>query len=49
MSDFMLFALSLLWIGIGSWACLYSDDSRVTRLLGIITVILGIGVLSYST
>jgi len=48
MPYFILFALCLPWIGIGSWACLYSNDSRATRLLGIIMVILGMGVLSYS-
>ena len=48
MPNFILFALSLLWIGVGSWACLYSNDSRATRLLGIIMLILGMGVLSYS-
>ncbi len=47
MPNFILFALILLWIGTGSWACLYSNDSRATRLLGIIMLILGIGVLSY--
>jgi hypothetical protein len=48
MPHFIHFALTLLLIGTGSWACLYSNDSRATRLLGIIILILGIGVLSYS-
>ena len=48
MQSWILFAISLAWIGIGSWACLYSNDSKVTRLLGMITLVLGIGVLSYT-
>ena len=48
MPNFILFALILLWFGTGSWACLYSNDSKAARMLGIIMVILGMGVLSYS-
>jgi len=46
MPQSILFALTLLWIGIGSWACLYSNDSKAIRLLGIIMVSFGMGVLS---
>jgi hypothetical protein len=48
MQNLILFVISLAWIGIGSWACLYANDSKVTRLLGMITLVLGIEVLSYS-
>jgi hypothetical protein len=48
MPNFILFALSFLWIGAGSWACIYSNDSKIARLLAILTLFLGIGVLSYS-
>ena len=48
MQNWILFTISLAWIGIGSWACLYSNDCKATRLLGIIMIILGMGVLSYS-
>jgi len=48
MQNWALFAISLAWIGIGSWACLYANDSKITRLLGMITLVLGIEVLSYT-
>ena len=48
MQNWILLVISLAWIGIGSWACLYSNDSKVTRLLGMITLVLGIEVLSYT-
>ena len=47
MPNLILFAISLIWVGIGSWAIIYANGSRATRLLGIITLILGMGFLSY--
>jgi len=38
MSNWILFAISLAWIGIGAAASIYSDESRITRLLGVITI-----------
>jgi len=48
MSNWILFTISLAWIGIGAAASIYSDESRITRLLGVITLILGMEVLSYT-
>jgi len=48
MTNWIFFAISLVWIGIGAWASIYSDESRMTRLLGVITLILGMEVLSYT-
>jgi hypothetical protein len=48
MQNWILLTISLAWIGIGSWACLYSNDSKVTRLLGIITLVFGIEIFSYT-
>jgi len=48
MTNWILFVISLVWIGIGAWASIYSSESKTTRLLGIITLILGMQVLSYS-
>ena len=47
MQNWIVFTISLLWIGIGSAACLYSNESRATRLLGIITLILGTETISW--
>ena len=47
MINWTLFAISLVWIGAGSWAILYSNESRATRLLGIITLILGTQTISW--
>jgi hypothetical protein len=48
MENWILHVISLVWIGIGSWAIIYSSESRGTRLLGIITLILGMQVISYA-
>jgi len=48
MPNWILFTISLGWIGIGAWASIYSDESRITRLLGVITLVLGMEVLSYT-
>jgi hypothetical protein len=44
----ILFALIILWFGAGSWVFLNSNNSGTTRLLGFLTLLIGIGVLSYS-
>jgi hypothetical protein len=48
MANWILFVISLVWIGIGAWASIYSNESKSTRVLGIITLILGMQVLSFS-
>jgi len=48
MPNWFLFTASVVYIGIGSWASIFSDESKGTRLLGIISLIAGIGVLSYT-
>jgi hypothetical protein len=48
MKNWIFFVISLVWIGIGAWHCIYSDESKSTRFLGIVAFILGMGVLSYS-
>jgi hypothetical protein len=48
MPNWFLFAASVVYIGIGSWASIFSDESKGTRLLGIISLIAGMGVLSYT-
>jgi hypothetical protein len=47
MQNWILFVIGLIWIGIGSWTSIYSNKSKITRLLGIITLVLGAQVLSY--
>jgi hypothetical protein len=46
MQNWILFVIGLVWIGIGSWTGIYSSKSKATRLLGIITLVLGAQVLS---
>jgi len=48
MPNWFLFAAGVVYIGVGSWASIFSDESKGTRLLGIISLIAGIGVLSYT-
>ncbi len=48
MGNWIVCLICLVWIGIGAWTCLYSNEYRATRLLGIITLILGIKILSYT-
>lgn len=48
MENWIVCLICLVWIGIGAWACLYSNESKATRLLGIITLILGMKILSYT-
>jgi len=48
MPNWFLFAAGVVYIGVGSWASIFSDESKSTRLLGIISLIAGIGVLSYT-
>ena len=48
MPNWFIFAASVVYIGIGSWASIFSDESKGTRLLGIVSLIAGIGVLSYT-
>ena len=48
MENWMVCLICLVWIGIGAWTCLYTNESKATRLLGIITLILGMKILSYA-
>ncbi len=48
MGNWIVCLICLVWIGIGAWTCLYSNESKTTRLLGIITLILGMEILSYT-
>lgn len=47
MQNWIFLVISLVWIGIGSWTSIYSSKSKATRLLGIITLVLGAQILSY--
>ena len=47
MQSWIVFTMSLLWIGIGSAACIYSNESKITRFTGIVVLILGIEALAF--
>jgi hypothetical protein len=48
MENWIVCLICLVWIGIGACTCLYSNESKATRLLGIVTLILGMKILSYT-
>jgi len=47
MLNWTFFTIGVLWVGFGAWAILYSSKSKITRLLGIITIVLGTKILDW--